>query len=487
VALAAPLKGFGDSGAVFRVQRERPVLGTERFDQRHDLTRFVGRQAELQALAACWRTVAGGRRQALLLRGEAGMGKSRLVHEFRQTLAAQGHRTLECRCAPEHSGSAFQPLIDLMRRRLQVHEGDDPQVQLQRLRALQITSGPQADDALALLGSLLSLPAEVLPPVPAADAPERRRQLTMALLEQVGLGLADQAPVCLILEDVHWVDPSTQALMQRLIDGPEAQRVMLLLTQRASAAEPPAFALPQLALAGLDAGATRQLLQGASEGALHDEALLGWLATRADGVPLFIEESARLAAALVQRHPGEAVAQRLRQRVPGSLRDLLAARLDQCPEARGTAQVGAALGRHFSQALIEAVCAHPGWALPGGALTAQLQALVRAGLLTVQPEGGQTVYAFHHALLRDAAHQSLLARDRRRLHGVIAQVLQGQFAPLCQAQPELLAWHQEQAGEQAAAVASWQQAARRATARSAHHEAQGHLRRAQALLAGGAP
>ncbi|OYU93333.1 MAG: hypothetical protein CFE45_20970 [Burkholderiales bacterium PBB5] len=200
-------------------------------------------------------------------------------------------------------------------------------------------------------------------------------------------------------------------------------------------------------------------------------------------MPLFIEESARLAAALAERRPPDEVARRLRERVPGSLRDLLAARLDQWPEARGAAQVGAALGRHFSHALIEAVCAHPGWALPGAALADQLQALVQAGLLTVQQEGGQTVYAFHHALLRDAAHQSLLARDRRRLHGVIASVLQAQFAPLCEAQPELLAWHQEQAGDTAAALAAWELAARRATARSAHHEAQGHLHRALALLA----
>lgn len=485
VVLAAPLKGFGDSGAVFRLQGERPVLGTERFDQRHDLTTFVGRDAELQALSRHWQVVTGGRRQAVLLRGEAGMGKSRLVREFRQALASQGHRTLECRCAPEHSGSAFQPLIDLMRRRLQVHEGDAPEVQLQRLQALQITSGPQADEALALLGRLLSLPAEVLPSLPADEGPEQQRQRTMALLERVALGLADQAPVCLILEDVHWIDPSTQTLMQRLIDGPPSQRVMLLLTQRASLAEPPAFALPPLTLGGLDAAATRQLLQGASEGRLHDEALLGWLADRADGVPLFIEESARLAAALAPRHPGDTLAHSLRQRVPGSLLDLLAARLAQCAEARAAAQVGAALGRHFSHALIEAVCAHPGWALPGAALATQLQALVRAGLLTEQAEGGQRVYAFHHALLRDAAHQSLLARDRRRLHGVIAEVLQAQFAPLSQAQPELLAWHHEQAGAHAAAVASWQQAARRATARSAHHEAQGHLRRAEALQAGG--
>ena len=485
VVLAAPLKGFDASGAVFRVQRERPTAGTERFDARHDLTTFVGRGAQLQTLFDHWHTVAGGQRQAVLLRGEAGIGKSRLVREFRQALAAQGHRTLECRCAPEHSGSAFQPLIDLMRRRLQVHEGDEPSVQLQRLRALQVTSGPQADDALALLGSLLSLPAEVLPPLPAAHAPEQRRRLTMALLERVALGLADQAPVCLILEDVHWMDPSTQALMQRLIDGPPGQRVMLLLTQRASPGDEPAFALPQLALAGLDAASTRELLQGASNGTLHDEALLGWLAERADGVPLFIEESARLAAALAQRHPAEAVAHSLRQRVPGSLRDLLAARLDQCAQARPAAQVGAALGRHFSRGLIEAVCAHPGWPLPGAALDVQLQALVQAGLLTVQAEGGQPVYAFHHALLRDAAHQSLLARDRRHLHGVIASVLQAAFAPLCQAQPELLAWHHEQAGDQAAALAAWEQAARRATARSAHHEAQGHLHRALALLADG--
>jgi len=489
VDAAARLKGFDEPSAVWRLLDERPVLGTERFDQRGDLSPFVGREAELQRLQQHWQAAAAGQRQALRLVGEAGIGKSRLVREFRQWLGAAGHRTLECRCAPEHSGSAFQPLIDLLRRRLQMHEGDDPALQLARLRQLQVTAGPAADEALALLGTLLSLPPALLPPLPPDETAESRRRRTMALLERVALGLGDNAPVCLILEDLQWVDPSTGELMQRLIDGPPGQRVMLLLTERrgtSDAADDGAvFEGPMLRLSGLAADAARGLLQQACGGSALDAALTDWLAARADGVPLFIEESARLAAALAAQQPGADLARRLRDAVPGTLHDLLAARLDQLPRARRAAQLGSALGRSFARALIEAVHADPDAPIHLGDpddLAGQLDALVHDGLLSLQHEGGQPVYSFRHALLRDAAYQSLLERDRRALHASIAAVLQSQFAGLCASQPGLLALHQEQAGQVAEALAGWERAARHAAARSAQQEAIVHLRRALALL-----
>ena len=485
VDAAARFKGFEDPSAVFQVLQERPALGTERFDGRADLTPFIGRERELAQVLQHWQAAVDGRRQALLLHGEAGIGKSRLVREFRQTLAAQGVRTLECRCAPEHTGSAFQPLIDLLRRRLQVRAGDPPPVQLARLRALQVTTGPEAAPALALLGALLSVPESVLPMVPGGGSAERRRQLTMALLERVATGLSDRAPVCLILEDVQWIDPTTCELMQRLIAGPRAQRVLLLLTLRGGADEADAcgFDLPRLRLGGLAPEAARALLQGASGGALQDAALSQWLAARADGVPLFIEESARMAATLAAQRPHDDLARSLRDAVPGSLSDLLTARLDQLPAAKRAAQVGSALGRRFSQALIDAVNVHEASPIHLPTLATLLGALVQAGLLADELGGGQRVYSFRHALVRDAAHQSLLARDRRRLHATIAAVLQADFAALCHSQPELLALHHEQAGQLAEALAGWEHAARHAARRSALQEATAHARRALALLA----
>ncbi len=487
LASAPLLKGFEDSGAVWRVLEERPALGTERFDDRADLTPFVGRERELAQLLQHWQAALAGERQTLLLHGEAGIGKSRLVREFRQALAAQGQRTLECGCAPEHSGTAFQPLIELLRRRLRVHEADPPALQLARLRALQVTTGADGEQALSLLGTLLSVPESVLPVLASAEPAERRRQRTMALLLRVATGLADQAPVCLILEDLQWIDPSTLELVQRLIDGPAQQRVMLLLTLRGGADEAAACGLvapdqARLRLGGLAPAASRALLQQASGGMLADDELAHRLAARADGVPLFIEESARMAAALAaQRRPGE-TGRSLHELVPGSLHDLLMARLDQLPQAKRAAQVGAALGRVFPQALIEAVNRHQASPIHLPALGALLDALVQAGLLTVQRDGDQPGYAFRHALVRDTAHQSLLERDRRALHAAIAAVLQSHFAPLCNIQPELLALHQEQAGQAGEALAGWERAARRAARRWALHEAMAHLQRALALL-----
>ncbi len=491
VDAAARFKGFDDADAVWQVIKERPVLGTERFDTRSDLTPFIGREAELAQVLQHWQAAVAGERQALLLYGEAGIGKSRLVRELRQTLADRGFRTLECRCAPESTSSAFQPLIDLLRRQLRVHEADPPALQLARLRALRITTGPEAEQALALLGALLNVPAQVLPPLQVGSShlgkgsAERRRQLTMDLLARVSTVLADQAPVCLILEDVQWADPSTRALMQRLIDGPRHERVLLLLTLRGGPddAAHSGFKLPALRLGGLGPEAAQDLLRRASGGTLNDAALAQWLAERADGVPLFIEESARMAAAIAAQSPNADMARALRDAVPGTLQDLLTARLDQLPQAKRAAQVGGALGRAFTQALIEAVNTHADSPIHLPALGSLLTALVQAGLLTTEQQGEQRIYSFRHALVRDAAHQSLLERDRRRLHGAIAAVLQSHFSAVCDSQPELLALHHEQAGLRAEALAGWERAARHAARRSAHHEAAAHLKRALALLA----
>ena len=486
----APFKGFEDSGPVYRLGKEQAAQGTERFDARAHLTPFTGREAELARLQQHWQAAMAGRRQVLLLRGEAGIGKSRLVREFRRSLAAAGHRTLECRCAPEHTGSAFQPMIELLRARLKIHESDSFEAQITALRQLQVTGGAQADAAITLLGRLLSLPAERLPPLPASITPERQRQRTMDLLVNIAQGLDEQAPVCLLVEDVHWIDPSTRALVQRLIDGPPGQRVLLLLTLRSGPAEAgsgPAFEVPELVLGGLGSEAARALLQGAIGLAMLDADLARWLTQRADGVPLFIEESARMAAALASQQPAVDISAALRDAVPATLQDLLMARLDQLPLAKRAAQLGSALGRSFSWAQIEAVNGHAESPIRLATLARALDALVQAGLLTLAgdatSDSGQRSYVFKHALVRDAAYQSMLERDRKRLHASIAAVLQQQFSGLCSSRPELLAQHHAQAGMAAEALAGWEQAAGQAAQRSAHAEAIAHLRLALVQLA----
>lgn len=492
----ARLKGFEQGGAVWRLERQRPSQGTERFDARSQLTRFVGREEELALLQRHWQAASAGRPQALLLSGEAGIGKSRLVREFRRQLAERGAPVLECRCAPEHRGSALQPVIELLRRQLQLAGAEGPAAALQRLRRSGLATAG-GDEALALAAELLSLPADGLPPVPQDAALRRRR--TMDMLVRWLRQSAANRPLVLIVEDVHWIDPSTRELVLSLLDGRAGTPLLLLLTLRsggggASEDEIAGFGpdLPRLALGGLPAHLAFELMRDACGAALLDAEAERWLASRADGVPLFIEESARMAAALVKGlsgggpavvRPGADIALTLREAVPATLEGLLTARLDQLPSARRAAQLGSAIGRSFALALAKAVNDHPDSPIRLGDLGHQLAVLEQAGLIGIQGEGEQRVCTFKHALVRDAAHQSLLERDRRRLHACIASVLAGRFAALVAAQPELLAHHHELAGQVAPALAGWERAARHAVSRSAHDEAIVHLRHALALLA----
>ncbi len=484
----AELKGFEQSGAVYRLLRERANRGTERFDSRLQLTRFVGRDAELDSLRRIWQTVAAGRRHALQVSGEAGIGKSRLLREFRRQVMGSDERVFECRCAPEHQGSALHPVIDMLRRKLGLRSSDSPARQLLRLRASKL-SQRSGDEALALVAALLSLQVGGLPALPD-DGAAAQRSRTMALLQQWLAQQAESGPVCVIFEDVHWADPSTRELVRRIIDGDPDERVLVLLSRRSGPHEPAdgGFdALPQLVLGGLPPPLAISMLDDASVGAGLDPELVRWLAERADGVPLFIEESAHMAGALAARlgveRDAAALSEALRGAVPATLEGLLMARLDQLPSAKRAAQLGGAIGRAFPLALIEAVNDHPSSPIRLPDLAHELAALEQAGLICLQGEAGQHFYLFKHALVRDAAHLSLLERDRRRLHGAIAAVLQERFAGLLAQQPELLALHHEQAGMTAEALVGWERAARHAMSRSAHDEAIGHLRHALALLA----
>ena len=288
---------------------------------------------------------------------------------------------------------------------------------------------------------------------------------------------AAQSAICLIVEDLNWIDPSTRELLDRLVVGAAQLPLLLLLTLRSESARDLNLGIPvhEIDVKGLSPESSRAMVIGASGDSKLPNEIVRLLAARADGVPLFIEESTRMAVDLGVGTGARDAASLLKGTVPATIHDLLMARLDRLESAKPVAQVGGTIGREFSLALLEAVLAHESSPVRIENLAARLDTLVRSGLLIEKGEAPHTSYFFKHALVRDAAYQSLWERDRKRLHRSIATVIAEKFKDLEETQPELLAYHYAEAGIEHEALDYWERAARRAASRSAHFEAISHL------------
>lgn len=474
-----PLKGFDHPGPAHRLLGEAQPGSRSPSDAAARLTPFTGRSRELQLLEAHWAAASAGEVRIVRVRGDAGIGKSRLAREFRRRLQARGRRAFECRCAPEHTTSALYPFIDLLRRLLRVRSDDTVDGRLDRIERL-VGESVNVEGAPALMAALLSVPFESRYPRPEATA-ERQRQLTLDVLAALLRRQTRRAPVCLIVEDVNWIDPSSKELLDRLIEA-RGEPLLILLTQRSETADAWAPAVPahDIELAGLTPELARLLVRGASGEATLPGEVVRQIAARTDGVPLFIEESTRMVVDVGGSASGPVA--ELPSAVPATLQDLLMARLDRLGPARLVAQVGGTIGREFPPPLLRAVLADPGSPIHAPDLEAALAALAGSGLLIELGQPPNTRLLFKHALVRDAAYQSLLERDRRRLHHVIADVLTKQFAELAATQPELLAHHYTQAEMLGEAVAGWEKAARLAASRSAQYEAISHLGQGLAIV-----
>ena len=476
------LKGFPLATSAYQVLgevRDHAVPQTEAAPQR---TPFVGRDAELQLIESHWSNVQTSGLRAVLVSGEAGMGKSRLTSEFRRALHARGHRTIECRCAPEHAHSAFHPLIYLMRRRLRLHDDDSTEAKLGRIQARMPPNLQEGD--LTLIASLLSVATDdYLPPLPFSA--EKQRQRTLDILVAWLVHETRNSPVCLLVEDLQWIDPSTRECVHRVITEGAQAALLILLTLRSELPPPHAmgFAVHEVPLKGLSAAATRAMILTACGPSAVSGDMVQLLADKADGVPLFIEESTRMLMDLGVQTDGMDATLAVRFTVPTTIQDLLMARLDRLASAKQIAQVGATIGREFPLQLLQAVLAHETSPIGTNYLPAQLATLVRSGLVVEKGDSTSPRYFFKHALVRDAAYESMWERDRKRLHRTIANVVREQFPDMAQTQPELLAHHFAQSGNDAQALEYWERAARRAASRSAHIEAINHLRSGLALLA----
>ncbi len=431
------------------------------------LTPFVGRAHDVELLRERWRLTREGHGQAVLVCGEAGMGKSRLLHQLRLELDAEVPSWLACHCSPYHGNSALFPMVELLERWIGTGSAAE---RLGRLEELLGQHGLSVPENAPLFAALLSLPAEERYP-PLYLSPEGQRKRTLEALLALLIEQAERQPALLVVEDLHWIDPSTLELLGMLIAQAPAAPLLLVLTFRPEF-QPPWGQRPltQLTLTPLSRGQVEMMVDRLAGGKSLPAAVRDQVIERTDGLPLFVEEMTKmvLEAGLAARSPG----------IPTTLDGWLMTRLDRLETAREVAQWAAALGRELSYELLSAVIP-----LAEDALLRELNRLVEAEILYRRGAPPRVRYRFKHALLRDAAYSSLVRSSRQRFHRRIAEVMEEQFPAIAESQPELLAHHLTEAGLHEPAITFWQRAGERAMRSSANQEAVGHLTRALEVLA----
>ena len=476
------LKGI--SGPVRAYAALRASSAEGRFEALHasGLTPLVGRDEELELLLRRWSKAKTGEGQVVLLSGEAGIGKSRLTAALLERLATEPHTRLRYFCSPPHTDSAFYPIIAQMDRAAGLAHDDTPQARLDKLDALLEQTSTSMQDA-GLFAEMLSLPNDGRYPTLELE-PQQRRQRTLEALTAQLAGLASQHPLLMIFEDVHWIDPTSLEVLNRTVDRIKTLPALLIITFR------PEFSAPWMGqsrvtsltlnrLGEQEAGAIIARLAGNKELSADVKAEI---IERTDGIPLFIEEmtkavleaeskgEARRTAAAV---PSSALA------VPASLHASLMARLDRLGSAKEVAQIGAAIGREFSHALLAAVVRKP-----EAELGSALDRLIAAGLVFREGVPPHATYLFKHALVQDAAYGTLLRGRRQQLHARIAATLEARFPGVVETQPELLARHCAAAGLVEKAVGYCLKAGQQAIARSAMMEAAAQLQKGLDITSG---
>jgi class 3 adenylate cyclase/tetratricopeptide (TPR) repeat protein len=467
---AQRLKGVPEPVVLYRVVQPSGVRSRLEASAGRQ-TPFVGRQAELGVLRAAWERVVEGMGHTVLVQGEAGLGKSRLCATLREQLSAEPHTWLECRCSPYTSGTAFRPVIELVEQALTFQPTDSPAEKLVKLSLGLERGGFAAQEAVPLLAEWLELP-ERSGYVPLSISPDAKRRRVLEILAAWNLKLGQLRPMVLLVEDLHWCDPSSLELLGRLVAQSATARMLLVGTARPEFASPwPARSnLQTLTLGRLTKRQTREMIAAVSAARSLPEAVFEQLVARTDGIPLFAEE---LTQAVVEAGPDAAMAE-----IPVTLQQSLLARLDRLSSAKEVAQRAAVLGREFSYQVLSAMAG-----LDEGSLQQGLTQLVEAELVFVRGVSPDATYTFKHALVQEAAYLSLLKRRRQQLHSRVVDVLAAQLAERAPAEPEVLARHAEMAGRIDDAITYHQRAGEQAQARSAYEEAIGHLRHAIALLA----
>jgi class 3 adenylate cyclase len=475
-----PLAGFPAAQRAWRVRGESGVVS--RFEAlRSGETPLVGRDEELELLLRRWQQAKTGEGQVVLICGEPGIGKSRLIAAIASRVKADRSIGFRWFCSPHHQDSALYPVIVQLEHAAGFARQDAAKEKLSKLKSVLAPGGPR-DDELALLSELLSLPNA------AAElnlSPQKKREALFAALTSQLAALARHRPLLATFEDAHWIDPTSRELLDLMVEQVRRLPVLLVVTFR------PEYRhgwgdrahVTMLMLNRLSDREAAVFARGLAGNAPLGSEIVEAIVERTDGVPLFVEELTKAVleradqdnriAAVLSASPLPALA------VPPTLHASLIARLDRIgAAAREVAQIGSVLGREFSYELIE-----PAAQRSEAELQTALTRLADAGLLFCRGAPPHATYQFKHALVQDTAYGTLLRTRRQELHARVAAVLEEQFSDLIDRHPELLAHHLTGAGKTARAVDQWLQAGRHAAARSSHLEAIGHFGRGLAFAA----
>lgn len=461
------------------------VLGERRIESRFEALRgagptpLVGRERELEHLLQQFDSAIEGRGRVVLLVGEAGIGKSSILRALREQLSDRPHVRLNHYCSPSKRDTPLFPVIRLLERAADLRPGQSAEQQFDRLKAALAPGTPDVTRTAALLADLLGISIRS---VLSWKTPRERLRMTLDALIDQGALYAQERPVLAVYEDVHWIDPSSRELVERVVRAAATLRILMLVTARPEFA-PPWDLLPHvttLHLGRLDRAQSTALIDRMAAPKALPPAVAAHILEHGDGIPLFIEELTKgvLESGSLEDHGThyDLVAP-LCSAIPLTVRDSLMARLDRLGADKEVAQVSAVVGRDFPLRMLATVLGRE-----QQALEAVMNRLVRAGIMVRHGLRGDARYGFRHALIRDAAYDSLLTSRRREIHARVVEVLRAHFADLVAQRPEVLARHAALAGFARRAAIHWLRAGQRALACSATTEAVGHLRHAQEQL-----
>ena len=473
------LKGISQPMEVYRLVGERAAAsGFESAGQ----SILVGRDEEMATLLQCFARAKAAEGQVALISGGAGIGKSLLARMLKERTAAEGSTWLIARCSSYTEDSAFHPLIHLLQRALRIEPGDPPEKKLERLEKELPSYGLRTEDAVPLFADFLSIP---LGPTyhPPAMTPQRMKEKTVEALLGILRMLAVERPLVFTMEDLHWADPSTLEFVNQLVAQIPGTRILALFTCRP--AFEPAWGdqshATTITLEQLTDEQVRGVVEGITKGKMLPTEVLEHVIRKTDGVPLFVEELTKmfLESGLLREHEDrfELAGPLPVHSIPTTLQDSLMARLDRLGAAKEVAQLAAVIGREFSFELLHAVSTSK-----EDVLRKAVDQLVGAQLLVRRGASPTAAFFFRHALIQDAAYESLLKARRQQYHDTVAQVLETRFPDVRRTQPEVLAYHYTEAGKEEPAIDSWIEAGRLALSRGTNQVAVRHLEKGLELI-----
>ncbi|NNE52470.1 MAG: AAA family ATPase [Sulfitobacter sp.] len=460
------LKGVETPEQVWRVTSEAAWDGRRDRAPQQGSSQTLGREKELSDLGEAWESVKKGQQQILVVSGDAGIGKSHLVQAFSQELEQVGTSIFQLNCSRFHRHSALYPVVAFLERRVGISRKDSAEAKYNKISVLLRDQGNRESDALPLFADLLSVSAAGAAPLPEVSA-ERRRQLLLERLVGLFLSLGRNKPFLLVVEDLHWIDPTTRDFLEQLSNAFSACPYLMIMNCRAGFdhAWNTKDTYVSIPLRRLSEAEAVEVAKAAAADKTLSQSVINEIVSRADGVPLFIEELTKSTLAFDQNSP-------LTQHVPSTLYESLMARIDKLKYAREVVLQAAVLGRNFAYEHIASVSS-----LSAEKLDVALQELKAVELVVSADDGIGKSYAFKHSLIQELCYESLVRKRRAEFHRRCAAALESCSPEVAETQPEILALHYSAAGEVLPAIEYWERAGTRAARQSATVEALRHFRK----------